>query len=112
MSEKCSHWKSLSAGESPIGDNVIENFANDEVSGVSVIYNEDPFKPLQVENTYADVYYQPSVLDNTGLRKCAAVVILDGSLGPYTHDISRCNKYNCDAKISAVNIKENECGNI
>ena len=119
-SEQCKNWTRLSNGESQLGSNTIENFEDnnvnngvDEIRNVSITAHNmiDPFKPSQVENSYADVFYQSSVLDEN-LRKCAGVDVLDSSIKPYSENIPVCDQYTCEAKNTAYEHPEDKCGNI
>ena len=89
-SQQCQKWTRLTAGESEIGSNLIERFQDNgvvssqenEIRDVSITAHNmiDPFKPAAVDNSYADIFYQPSVISDEVLRKCAAVNVLDASI--------------------------------
>lgn len=118
-SQQCQNWKSLTGGESQIGSNLVENFENqsgnvDEIRDVSVTAHNmiDPFKPQTVENSYADLFYNESLISDEKLRKCAGVDVLDSSIEPYNVNIPVCDQYSCVTENSAYNHPEDSCGNI
>lgn len=117
-SQQCQKWKSLTGGESQIGSNLVENFESNEqvneIRNVSVTAHNlvDPFKPKQVDNSYADVFYTESLLDNENLRKCAGVNVLDSSIAPYSVNIPVCDQYSCVSENTGYAHPEDKCGNI
>jgi hypothetical protein len=121
-SQQCQNWKSLTGGESEIGTNLVEQFENNvpsnveinEIRDVSVSAHNmiDPFKPAAVDNSYAEMFYQSSVLSDEELRKCAAVDVLDSSIAPYSVNIPVCDQYNCVSENTSYNHPEDKCGNI
>ena len=119
--EQCKNWSKLTGGESELGSNAVENFENqqsiapiNEIRDISITaYNMiDPFKPKQVDNSYADEFYQPSAVLEKSLRKCAGVDVLDSSIEPYSVNIPVCDQYTCNVKNSEYNHPQDECGNI
>jgi hypothetical protein len=121
-SQQCQNWSQLTAGDSEIGSNLIEKFQDNgvvnsqvnEIRDVSTTAHNmiDPFKPAAVDNSYADIFYQSSIISDEVLRKCAAVNVLDTSIAPYSVNIPVCDQYNCETENTGYNHPEDKCGNI